>query len=114
MLVGGFVNAYLAETFTPQAIEAVLFESRAPPALGGQTASVPSLSQLKNGMALLRLSGFDGLTSFQVQGPASPDGSIGFGFRLNGTTWRLTSLDLPRQWTDRLIEQIATKLPSPS
>ena len=113
MIVGGFINAYLAETFTPQALEAILAETRAPPQLGAEPLTVPSLSKMQDGLALWRQSGFTDLTAFTVRAPENPDGSMSFGFNLQGTTWRLTSLSLPQRWLDRLVEDIGRKLPKP-
>ncbi|MEN5081531.1 DUF2939 domain-containing protein [Bosea sp. TWI1241] len=112
MVVGGFVNAYLAETFTPEAVEALLRDSRPPAALAGEAASLPSLGRLRGGLELLRTAGFTGPTAFRAEAPDSAEGTLALGLRLQGVRWRVTSIELPRSWIDRLVDDLGRKLPS--
>lgn len=110
-VIGGFVNAYLTETFTPEVVEAMLTESRPPASLGRESLSFPSLSNIDDGLSILKQAGFTGLTRFAVDGARGPEGAMRLGFALQGVTWRLTSLQLPQPWLDRLVAEIGQKIP---
>lgn len=115
MVVGGMIDSYLAETFTPEAIASLLADGRPPGELQQNlpAGATPSFGRIRSGLALLSRAGFTGLTSFRVETDRIEDGSLDLIFGLRGTSWKLVAITLPRPWIDRLVAEFSKKAPAP-
>lgn len=112
VIAASAVNAYLAETFSPQALAEMLGSGQLPAGLAGTSAMrFPALPAATDLAGLLRRAGFTGITAFGVSVP-SGDGEVALAFRLRGTTWMLSSVNLPNALIDRLASEIGARLSS--
>jgi hypothetical protein len=110
MIAAGAVNAYLAETFTPQALAEMLGTGRLPASVAGAASGrFPALPDVTDAASLLRRAGFTGIRSFAVDVPGS-DGDTALVFGIRGVTWTLIAINLPAPLLDRLTSEISSKL----
>ena len=111
-------DPYLAELLSPDAITSLLGAGRLKPITVenrtiGFDGKLPSLPDVLSGQtaAVLLQSYYDGFISFvfHVAGKEASADDYGVHLRLNGLTWVLSGIDLPRDMLDRIVADIVAK-----
>ena len=109
---------YLAELLSPDAITTLLGAGRMKPITVenrtiGFDGKLPSLPEVLSGQtaAVLLHSYYDGFISFVFNVADKDVGADDYGvhLRLNGLTWVLSGIDLPRNLLDRIVADIVAK-----
>ncbi len=91
-----YVDAIIAEHFTPERLAAAL----AGRPVGPESASalrVPGVERVKGSWDIFVQAGFTGPVSFALDLDAGNGATLRLGLRLIGGTWRLVSVGLPRE-----------------
>ncbi len=110
----GAAEALLREMLTPEAVAALLDKGQARvPGAGLAGWRMPSLGDAFRGgpWRALTNSRFEGPLSFVV-GLDGPEGRYDVHLHLDGTTWRLSGLDVPEAISARLAREVAARVGS--